>query len=109
MVNIAPSDGGWEFSYADRVVEFAESNDMKIRFHPLIMGTGPREGKTIGEDWHPTPDWILNGDFNRQEMIDILYDYFETVMSRYGDRIGEWVVVNEPLWWGSGGGLKNSV
>ena len=29
-------------------------------------------------------------------MIDILYDYFETVMNRYSDRVDEWVVVNEP-------------
>ncbi len=42
-------------------------------------------------------------------MIVILYGYFETVMGRYNDRIDEWVVVNEPIWWGSEGGLKNSV
>ncbi|PKB81390.1 MAG: hypothetical protein BZY88_06820 [SAR202 cluster bacterium Io17-Chloro-G9] len=89
--------------------QFAEANDMKIRFHPLVMGTDYREGKTIGEDWHPTPVWIHNGDFNREEMINILYDYVETVMNRYSDRIDEWVVVNEPIWWGSEGGLKNNV
>ncbi len=109
MVNIVPSEGQLEFSYADKVVAFAESNDMKIRFHPLIMGADLTRGITIGEDWHPTSPWIHNGDFNREEMIAILYDYFEAVMNRYGNRIHEWVVVNEPIWWGSEGGLKNSV
>jgi len=109
MVNIAPSEGRRGFSYADRVVEFAESNDMKIRFHPLIMAADSREGKTFGEDWDATPAWIHNGDFNREEMINIMYDYFEAVINRYSDRVDEWVVVNEPIWWGQEGGLKNNV
>ena len=109
MVNIAPSDGWRDFSYADKIVDFAESKDMTIRFHPLIMAAGSREGKTIGEDWDATPAWVHNGDFNREEMIDVLYDYFEAVINRYSDRIDEWVVVNEPIWWGSEGGLKNNV
>ena len=109
MVNIEPSEGGRKFSYADKVVEFAESKDMKLRFHALLWGKDSREGITIGEDWHPTPVWIHNGDFNREEMIKILYDYFESVMNRYRDRIDEWIVVNEPIWWGPEGGLKNNV
>ena len=91
MVNIAPSEGRREFSYADKVVEFAESNDMKIRFHPLIMAADSREGKTIGEDWDATPAWIHNGNFNREQMINIMYDYFEAVIDRYSDRVDEWV------------------
>ena len=84
MVNIAPSDGRLDFSYADKVVAFAESMDMRIRFHPLIMSADSREGKTIGEDWDATPAWIHNGDFNREEMINVLYDYFEAVMNSSG-------------------------
>ena len=109
MANIRPTEGGWDFSYADDVVAYAEANEMKIRFHPLLMAADSREGQAFGEDWDATPVWIHNGDFNREEMIKILDDYIDTVMSRYSDRIDEWVVVNEPIWWGSEGGLKKHV
>lgn len=106
MYEIEPQQGFWTFEYSDPwttppddIINYPASRNMKIRFLPLVYGSGldwtdPETG------WFPTPEWVREGDFTRQQMIDILYEYIETVMTRYGDKVDEWVVVNEPLGWG---------
>ena len=96
MRRVEPSRGAWNFSHMDRIVEFAQANNIRIRGQPLVWGRGldfwdPRT------DWVPTPLWVHNGDFSREEMIGIMYGYIEAVINRYKDRVKEWVVVNEPL------------
>jgi endo-1,4-beta-xylanase len=44
----------------------------------------------------------------REEAIDIMNEYIAEVISRYGNRVAEWVVVNEPIAW-DGSGLMNNV
>jgi len=109
MASIQKTKGTWDFSTADLVVEFGESKKMKIRGQPLVWGQYYREGRTIGEDWTPTPTWVHTGKFTREDMIDILNEHIEKVVTNYRDRVGEWIVVNEPLFWHSGDGLKNNV
>ncbi|MBI5958258.1 MAG: endo-1,4-beta-xylanase [Chloroflexi bacterium] len=79
---ISTARGEYDFSKVDQLVEFAEANDMVIHGHTLI--------------WHScSPDWVENGDFSREEAIEILREHITTVVSRYKGRIAYWDVVNE--------------
>lgn len=93
MVNIQPQKGIWDFTRVDRMLQYAESYGLKIRWQSLIYGY-PQYSTG---DWHPTPEWVRTGDFTREEMITIMNDHITEVMNHYGNRIAVWAVVNEPL------------
>lgn len=95
MSHMQPNQGSWDYSNAAEEVAFAEANNLQTRFHPLVWGTNLNWDDPV-KDWTPTPLWVHQGDFSREEMIEIMYDRIETVMN-YFDRIDEWVVVNESL------------
>lgn len=79
---IHPQRNQYNFSPADAIVDFAESNGMDVHGHTLV--------------WHnQNPDWLTDGNFTSIEMIDILRDHIHTVVSRYAGRIAVWDVVNE--------------
>ncbi|TYQ16846.1 UNVERIFIED_CONTAM: GH35 family endo-1,4-beta-xylanase [Acetivibrio alkalicellulosi] len=76
--------GEFNFRGADRLVEYAEANNMKVRGHALV--------------WHSqTPGWLENGNWTRDELLEIMRDHIFTVMERYKGRILEWDVVNEAI------------
>ena len=104
MVDIQSTRGVWNFHRMDKVVELAETNDMKVRGHTLIWGDSLR---SIG-DWHPTPDWFRSATLTREEAIDIMNEHITGVINQYGSRVAEWVVVNEPIA-RDGSGLMNNV
>jgi len=109
MSDIQPLQGMWDFSGADRIVDYAETHDMRIRGHALVWGRRYSTIGTVGGDWTATPAWVHNGDFSRAEMIEIMNEYIETVVRHYGDRVDEWVVVNESASWEPGGGFGDNV
>jgi endo-1,4-beta-xylanase len=43
------------------------------------------------------PDWLLNGNWTRDDLIAILQDHITTVVGRYQGRISSWDVVNEAV------------
>jgi endo-1,4-beta-xylanase len=72
----------YNFSMADSMVSFAEEHEMKVRGHTLV--------------WHnQLPDWVVNGNFTREEWINILRDHIFTVVGHYRGKIYAWDVVNE--------------
>ena len=77
---IAPTEGVFDFSKADLIVQFAEDNQMVIRGHTLL--------------WHEsTPDYFYEG--SKEEIKQKLQTYVTEVVSRYRGRIKSWDVVNE--------------
>jgi GH35 family endo-1,4-beta-xylanase len=79
---ISPARGVYEFNNFDRLIEFAEEHDMAFHGHVLI--------------WHScSPAWLENGDFTRDEAIEILEEHITTVVGRYAGRIPYWDVINE--------------
>jgi GH35 family endo-1,4-beta-xylanase len=79
---ISTGRGQYNFSKFDRLVEFAEENDMVIHGHALI--------------WHScSPEWLESGEWTREEAIEILHEHITTVVGRYKGRIKYWDVVNE--------------
>jgi GH35 family endo-1,4-beta-xylanase len=95
MSEIQKTRGNWDFSRMDMIVEFARKNNKRLRGHALIYDHSPNYFSPSG--WHPTPDWVRDGDFSRTELIGIMREHIETVLSRYKGDIDEWVIVNESV------------
>lgn len=81
---IHPKKGKFNFKDTDYLVKFAESNKMKLRGHTLV--------------WHrQLPKWLTEGDFTREETIEILKDHIQKVVGHYRGKILAWDVVNEAI------------
>ena len=69
---------------ADKIVEYAEANDMLVRGHTLV--------------WHrQLPAWVEQGDWTRDELLEVLRGHITTVVGRYKGRIAAWDVVNNAM------------
>lgn len=81
---VHPQPNTYSFGDADYIINFAESNGMKVRGHTLV--------------WHhQLPDWVTQGKYAREEWINILREHIMTVVGRYRGRIYAWDVVNEAI------------
>ncbi len=91
---VHPRPDGYDFTEADRYVEFGEKNQMTIVGHTLV--------------WHSqTPRWVfrdandrpLSGTnaADRALLLQRMRDHIHTVVGRYKGRIKIWDVVNEAL------------
>ena len=85
---IHPRPDTYEFSMADKYVEFGEQNHMFIIGHNLV--------------WHSqTPRWVFEDDtgnpVSRDILLDRMHDHIMKVVGRYKGRIKGWDVVNEAL------------
>lgn len=80
--------GNFSWLTADRIVEFAEQNDMEIRGHALV--------------WHrQNPSWLFVDDAGEPATPEVVLDrmrtHIQAVMTRYRGRIRSWDVVNEAI------------
>jgi endo-1,4-beta-xylanase len=86
--SIHPKPDQYDFSAADRYVEFGQKNKMFIVGHTLV--------------WHnQTPKWVFQDDqgnpVDRDTLLKRMHDHISTVVGRYKGKIGGWDVVNEAL------------
>lgn len=81
------SPGVFDFGWPDDQLRFAVSNQMKAKYHGLF-----KRGVY--------PDWLLNGNFTRSEVIERMKIYLETVIqhfeAQFPGSMTQYVVVNEP-------------
>ncbi len=92
--SIQPAQGQFDFRSFDRLMDFAQANQMVVRGHNLV--------------WHQcVPSWLAKGEFSRDEAIKLLRDHIYTVVGRYKGRIPMWDVVNEAID-DSGSGLRDA-
>ena len=92
---LRPSRDTFNFVDADTLVEFAQSNNMRVRGHTLV--------------WHnQLPGWLTAGNFTRDEIVEILRDHIATLVGRYRGRVWAWDVVNEAVEDATGGLRTNS-
>jgi len=87
--SVHPEPDRYDFSASDRILSFAESNEMCVRGHTLV--------------WHEQlPDWVEEGRWARDELTEVLRTHIRTVVGRYRGRVHYWDVVNEGIsdWWG---------
>ena len=76
--------GQFDFSPVDEQVAFAQSNNMAICGHALLLAQLPY-----------IPDWLAHGGFSKNELSEILRNFIVQVMSRYKGKIGTYIVVED--------------
>jgi len=85
---VHPHPGTYDFSLADKYVEFGQQNHMFIIGHTLV--------------WHAqTPKWVFEDKdgkpVSRDVLLERMRDHINKVVGRYKGRINGWDVVNEAL------------
>lgn len=85
---IHPRPDAYDFTMADKYVEFGLKNHMFIVGHNLC--------------WHAqTPEWVFKDEkgnpLSREALLERLHDHIQTVVGRYKGKIDSWDVVNEAL------------
>ena len=89
-----PGRDRYDFSEADAIVAFAEGHGMQVRGHTLV--------------WHrQLPRWLKEGNWTRNELIEILREHIMTVVGHYRGRIVTWDVVNEAI--ANDGSLRDTI
>lgn len=82
--DLRPSPTTFNFSRIDQVVNYAIANHMAIQGHHFVWGD---------EKW--LPDWLKNGHYSSQQLMDIIHNHINVVGARYSGKIEAWSVVNE--------------
>ncbi|MDX6746615.1 endo-1,4-beta-xylanase [Polaribacter sp. PL03] len=96
MDRMHPSEGNFDFTAADAIVNFGVENGINVHGHALI--------------WHnATPDWVKNFSGSDAEFEVMVKNYIVTTVTRYKGKIASWDVVNEAIDDGSGNPLRNSI
>jgi endo-1,4-beta-xylanase len=86
--SVHPTPNHYDFTAADRYVQFGETHHMFIVGHNLI--------------WHyQTPAWVFQDEtgkpVDRATLLERMREHISTVVGRYRGRIAGWDVVNEAL------------
>ena len=81
-----PTQGTYDWSQADELVNFAHKNNQLVRGHCLI--------------WHnQLPTWltdgVANGSITKAQLMDLAQKHITTEVSRYKGKIWQWDVCNE--------------
>lgn len=88
FVSVHPEEGLYTFEDADRLIDFAKTNNMAVRGHTLV--------------WHnQTPDWVFEngsgGAADRQTLLHRMKSHIDELVGRYKGSIYAWDVVNEAV------------
>ena len=97
---LRPSKDTFDFTNLDKVFAFAEQHGMPVRVQHLVWG----DAKWL-------PDWLTQGNFSHDQLLNIIHNHIMTVGARYKGRVREYSVVNEAFsrklltggnhdWWG---------
>jgi len=96
---IQPSEGTFNWTHADRIIEFAKENGMEVRFHTLVWHSQvgawffkDAEGKPMVDETDPA-----KREANKKLLLERLDTHVRTIVSRYKDDIQSWDVVNEVI------------
>ncbi|MFE9675954.1 endo-1,4-beta-xylanase [Streptomyces sp. NPDC006259] len=82
--SVEPAQGSFDWTEADRIVDFAEAHDQDVRGHTLV--------------WHSqNPNWLANGSWTPAQLSTLMQNHISTEVGRYKGRVAAWDVVNEPF------------
>ena len=95
---IHPTQNSYNFEPGNKLVAFAQANQMQVRGHNLC--------------WYSfNPAWVTNlaATATPAAMSAVLQDHITTVVSHYKGQVFAWDVVNEAMADGGASGLRNSI
>lgn len=88
FINTQPEEGVYSFDNADKIIDFAIENNMKVRGHTLICD-------------NQTPDWVFkdkNGMAAERELVlERMKLYIQNIIEKYRNKVYCWDVVNEAI------------
>ena len=84
---IRATEHQWDFGEADKLLAFAQQNDMQLRGHTLIWNEN-------------APDWLKRRSASQIEYV--FEQHIDKVAGRYAGQLHSWDVINEPFWPGHG-------
>jgi endo-1,4-beta-xylanase len=80
---LQPTEGTFTYTTADRIVSFAQTNNMKVRGHALV--------------WHrQTPAWVF-ANASRDVLLARMRSHITAVMNHFKGKVYAWDVVNEAI------------
>ncbi len=82
--NIHPEPERFNFTMGDTLVAFARLYQMDVYGHVLVWDL-------------QLPEWIRNGEYSRDEWMQILCTHIKSVVGHYRGQVYAWDVVNEAL------------
>jgi len=87
MTSMQPQSNVFNFSTADRLLQFAQQNGFPVRFHALVYG------KYV-------PQWVLDltNTWTQAQAEAILSNYITTVCQHFAGKVFCYDVVNENFW-----------
>lgn len=84
---IQPTEGNFNWTDADKIVEFAQANGMQVRGHTFA--------------WHSqVPEWVFKDGTalaSKEKVLERLRTHITAVMTRYKGKIYAWDVLNEAI------------
>ena len=88
FVSLQPTEGQFTYGPADRIVQYAQQNGMKVRGHALV--------------WHSqNPDWLWQapggGTVSKQTLLGRMKAHIDAVVKHYRGKVYCWDVVNEAV------------
>jgi endo-1,4-beta-xylanase len=85
---LQPTEGTFTYTAADRMVSFAQTNNMRVRGHALV--------------WHrQNPAWVFSngsgGQVTRDVLLTRIRNHIRSVMQHFAGKVYAWDVVNEAM------------
>lgn len=90
---LSPQKGTYDFTNADKLINWAEENNIKVHGHTLVWHSQSAPWLTAGAD---------NSPLTRDEARENMKEYIDNVAGHFKDKVVSWDVVNEAF---DGGGF----
>jgi endo-1,4-beta-xylanase len=81
--SLQPSEGNFTYAAADKLVDFARSNDMRVRGHALVW-------------FRQTPDWVF-ANASKTTLFARMKSHITNVVQHFKGKVYAWDVVNEAM------------